>query len=450
MSSALIQEQARRRIASACWAVLLLICLQYLFAFAWAGLHPATQSIGTTHPFTWSTRVNYSDLTDYRGKLGSIQSPALQDVWPVWNYPPTAAVVYYTLLKTSHPVRVFLCVVMLGLGALVIYFCVSVCRLVPPMHVRTVTIVTTVATALLSYPFQYVYWRANLEGIAFLLFASGLIAFCRRKNWLAAVLWALGIGIKPYSGLLFLLLLRRRQYRAVFFAALLFIVIQLPSLHIFAPSIHSGYRILRRGMQIYSQGYVHGFHLIEARFQHSIFDSMKAVCVLFGRWQSLASPEGHLQKWLFRGYLTVASLLGVSAVAVFWRKPYLNQCLAIITIVLLLAPVSADYTTIAMHMCWALVILWLLMDVANGSEQISQADLVALFTPFAILFAPQNWLSYYAGILHTAALFAFLIAAAKINMPSTLFGDRGATASWHPAAPSTVSPLGSAVNTRAC
>jgi hypothetical protein len=422
----LTQDQARQRIAQILWIVLLLICLQYLFAFAWAALRPSTDIIDTLHPFTWSSLHNFSDLMDYQQKLGKPRSPALQSQWPVWNYPPVAATVYYALLNAPLVVVSFLSIVIVGLLSVLTYFCVAVHRLVPPMRVRTVAILVTSATVVLSYPFQYVYWRANIEGIVFVLCAWGLISFCRRRNWTAATLWGLAVCLKPYSGLLLLLLLRRRQYKAFLWAVALFVVLQVAGLYFFAPSLADAYKIYQAGIQTYSSFYVHYFRLNEARFQHSLLDSMKATVALCGHWQALASYEGKTQKVLFSAYLVLAPATAAATAFVFWRKPLLNQCLAILCLPLLLAPVSADYTTIAMHMCWGLVVLWLLMDVASGPQRITRGTLIACFVPFTILFAPQNWLSYYAGILHTAALSAFLIVAACIRMPSSLFQDLSA------------------------
>lgn len=423
MKALLTQGQARHRLIQTCWAVVILICAQYLFAFFWAEFRHSTANIGTVHPFTWSADHNFSDLTDYYGKFGSIQSPTLKDEWPVWNYPPAAAAVYYALLHAGNAAVAFLAVVIGGLFSLLVYFCIAVQRLVPPSRVRTVAIAATVATVVLSYPFQYVYWRANIEGIAFLFFAWGLVFFCEGRNWAAATMWGLGMCLKPYPGLFLLLLLRRRQYKAAIFAAVLSAVIQIPAFHIFAPTLPEAYKVLHSGVELYARMYVHYFRPSEARFQHSLLDSMKALWAMFGHWQALTVPNGHAEKWVFRGYLLLAPLVAAGTAIAFWRKPFLNQTLAIICIVLLLAPVSADYTTIAMHLCWGLVLVWLLMDVTAGPLRVSGGALVALFVPFAILFAPQNWLSYYAGILHTVVLFAFLIAAARIPMPSTLFAD---------------------------
>ena len=69
------------------------------------------------------------------------------------------------------------------------------------------------ASLVLSYPLLFVFERANMEGIVWVVLALGLTAFVARHHKTAGVLFALAASMKLYPGVLLLLLVARKRYR---------------------------------------------------------------------------------------------------------------------------------------------------------------------------------------------------------------------------------------------
>lgn len=404
--------------------LMILVCMQYLVAFLFFFLHPIQSFAPTAHPFTWDPGANFSDLTEYVSKMKHLTSAhALYSGWPIYNYPPAAAFVYSALLNTPHPVATFSALVITSTAALLAVLVFAIVRLAASRRLAAIAIACAVLTTVASYPLEYLLWRSNLEGMAWIVFSWGFAAFLARRNWAAALLWGLGICIKPYPVLLFLLLARRRKFREIAAGIGLFLLIQLTCLHRLGSSVQHAMADVLPGFKLYSLEYVHLFRYNESRFQHSILDSMKALFAYFSSSDQLARAGSSVEITLFHWYQAIALVLFLVSAWWFWNKSYLNQILAIILLILLLAPVGADYTTVLLHLTFGAWLLWLVVDVAAADANVRLPVLFAFAIPFSILFAAQNWLRFYTGVLHTAALLALLLLAALVPMPSRIFGE---------------------------
>jgi len=417
-------SQSNRKVIFVLTWLMVLVAAQYLVTFVHFFLHPNQSFAPTSHPFTWNPGYNFSDLTDYYGKTQHLTTArALYSGWPIYNYPPPAAFIYSALLNTPHPAAIFSALVIGSTVTLLILLVFGIQRIAESKRVATAAIACAVLTTVASYPLEYLLWRSNLEGMAFIVFSWGFAAFLTRRNLAAALLWGLGICIKPYPILLFLLLARRRKFREIAAGVGLFVTLQILCLYRLGSSLQRALPDMQPGFALYSKMYVHLFRYDEARFQHSILDSMKALCALFHVSDQLAHAGSSIEIALFHGYEAIAVLLFVGCAVWFWNKGYLNQIFAIILLILLLAPVGADYTSVLLHLIFAAWLLWLVVDVAPAHIAASLPKLLAFAVAFSILFAAQNWLRFYTGILHTAALLSLLLLAALVPMPSRIFAE---------------------------
>ncbi len=103
----------------------------------------------------------------------------------------------------------------------------------------------------------------------------------------------------------------------------------------------------------------------------------------------------------------------------FWHKPAFNQLFAIVLIMVITPPVSFDYTLIALF----LLLGPLLICMSRGEVRHAALFLI----PLAILMTPQSYLRVgyisYGGQFKALVEVFLLIVAARIQVPSQLFGD---------------------------
>lgn len=388
----------------------------------------------TKHPFTFYEPVNFSDLWNYAPKLTHpTDASSVYTGEPVFNYPAPAAYVYSFFLNCPHSVTVFSLTVILCTLAFGVLLARALAR--PP--VRTWEAYGLVAGLLVfAYPLQYELHRTNLEGIAWCLFGSGIVCYFARKDLLAALFWAMGILVKPFPVLLFFLLVKRRKYRAILAAAAAAVLLEFAALVALGPTVWQALGAMSTGLDLYKRIYILAYRHSEARFQHSILDSMKAIARHWAHWDGIVFGDPVLVK-LYHVYQVIAVLLLGLCIFVFRRLPGLNQFFAIVLITLLLAPVGADYTLLLAYGILGAFLLYLGRDVATGSTRIDPRAVLSILLLFSVLLSPRNYLKSYGGCFTTAALLGLLWVAARVPMYCSLFDDTDSAASGaiHPAPP---------------
>jgi hypothetical protein len=119
----------------------------------------------------------------------------------------------------------------------------------------------------------------------------------------------------------------------------------------------------------------------------------------------------------------IAPLIAFTTFLWFRKKFVLNQTFAIVLVILLLAPVSADYTSWLLYLPFSVWVYWLVRDVTVGAVNVTLRSILAIGLPLAILFTPQNYVGYSAGTLHTLLLFFLLAVAAVVPMPCSIFTE---------------------------
>jgi hypothetical protein len=211
---------------------------------------------------------------------------------PRYVYPPLPA--QLNLLATHLPYEVVKYLVPFAVLASVLGALVLLNRTFAPPDGRadTVFVLATAGILSLSYPFQFLFDRGNLDGFVLLLVATGLFAL-DRAGGLSGLLFGLAVALKVYPILLALPLVAKGRWKAVAaMAALLFVLFEL-SMELWLFFLQD--RVLDRGSQ---------FRLDENG--------------------SLAATLGYVE-WLLRRALgTQAGTLAEVGPSSLWRPTYLT------------------------------------------------------------------------------------------------------------------------------
>ncbi len=163
----------------------------------------------------FSKLYRFGDLTDYCGKMAHLWHGAarLGSGFPVYNYPPVAALAYKVLLYSvpGHPIAPYMTFLAVCTVALGLVGWLAVRR--ASLGLRIAAGAAILTTVVLGYPLWIVADRGNVEGVAWALAAAGLCSLLRARYGAAAVLIGLAASVKPFPVLFLLLLVSRRKYK---------------------------------------------------------------------------------------------------------------------------------------------------------------------------------------------------------------------------------------------
>ncbi len=390
-------------------------------------------------PWKWplfDPQLRFSDLTENYERLRLLA----QGTWggPVmFVYPaPALAVFAFFIRLFSQPVLVFL----IFSAAVYLAGAALLRRAIGPVRdLSTIVSVTIAITLLCAYPALFQMDRGNIEIVSFLFLVGGVTCFAKRQYWAAAVLFGLAGSIKPFPLLFVYLLLTKRLYKQVFLAGAVFLAANLLSLAWIGPTVLSAYQSLAADKQIFFQKFLLKYHPNAIHFDHSLFSCIKQAIRLLLGWTSEEAMAARLQLAYFL-YVPLAGILAALCLWAFRSKPALNQLFAVTVIILIVPPLSYDYTLLALYIAWGAFLIHLLHDSPMARP-------LLFLIPFAILMTPHPLLRFGmvgCGGQVNALLLLFLLGAAyKIDLPSSLFGELKSMAASRLDAtrPSGVSPL---------
>ena len=330
---------------------------------------------------------------------------------PLFLYPAPAVIIYCAfILPFTYPVVAYLA------------FCYAACLASAGLLIRGLgkarnfqNIAAVIITFGFSYPILFCIDRGNIEVVGIVLCAGGLRFFIRKSYYLSAILFAIAVCIKPFPVLFFYLFLKRKLYRQSGVAAVTYVGVNLCALYWIGPTIPVAYNALKQGSALFFQNYVVRYHSHEIGFDHSLFSCVKQLLLMSTQripmWQVLGAA--------FLVYAGFCAVFVVFSGFYFWRKPALNQLIAIIVLVLLVPPVSADYTLMA------LLLIWGALFIHVTQEEVPHA--ITFLLPLALLLTPQSYLRIggtdFGGQAKAMLLLFLLGVAFRIDLPSRLFGD---------------------------
>jgi hypothetical protein len=143
-------------------------------------------------------------------------------------------------------------------------------------------------------------------------------------------------------------------------------------------------------------------------------------------WHRQYVPDSTLLK-AYTVWLPVSGLILIACGYYFWRKPVLNQLFAVVLLILLLPPISADYTLTDIYLPWGVFMIFLIRDVGRGRVDFSLNKCLWILLPITVLVTPQSYLTIagggFAGQVKALALMLLLFVIARVDMPCSLFNE---------------------------
>jgi hypothetical protein len=231
--------------------------------------------------------------------------------------------------------------------------------------------------------------------------------------------------MKIFPAVLLLLLLARKRYRDFALAVASVVGFTVGSLWLSGPSIKRAGQGILEGLDYLREVQILDYKAREITFDHSLFAFMKQVCF------RIIHDVPKVNALLPRFYLVYGICVAAAFVALYFSTirhlPVLNQLLALTALSVLLPYVSYDYTLVHLFTPFAILVIVLATDGADGRLKLSRGQLMFLLLPFAVLFTPQSYLVYhivgYAGQFKTLALCVVVGAALRIPLRSSLFRE---------------------------
>jgi Glycosyltransferase family 87 len=384
--------------------------------------------LGAAYPFDsllYDPDVRFSDFTIFEVRFRAFldRGDFFGSHGNAFAYPAPAALAYLPFYLVSDLAIVPFLMTMIAAA------CLAILGLW--IHVRSnvelagLTTRVLLVTAVTSYPFFFLIDRANIEGIIWILLALALTAFARDRNWLAAGLMGAAASMKPFPGILLLLLIARRKFKEFAFGVVVFAAINLVSMRLLSSSIFETWSRLSSGLNSFTTGWVFAYRPKEIGMDHSLFTILKQILHLKQKYPQL----DHTMEMLHLPYLVlVFGSFGVGYLTYLRKLPILNQLFVFVVASTSFPFVSYDYTLIQLYIPWAAFLLCLTRDVASGRVNLSTAEALRFLIPCAIVFTPQSYLIVAKGIscggqVKALALLAILHAAIFIPLPSSVFGD---------------------------
>ena len=374
--------------------VLLLTFLPFVFL---AELYGAGTSFLQAH--LWSQPADrFGDFWHYRVLLDLLHRPEFFAAGDRFAYPAPCAILYQFLYHFgSRPhvsFNLLMWAVELVSAGLLAWALVRSGLAVS----RTVGLVGVMLLS--SYPWHMLYDRGNIELFIYLFIALGVWAWLSGRHEMAAILWGLAGALKIYPLLLLAIYTRRGSWRAFLTGAITTLGVLLISFWYVGPTI----KMAAIGTMWGIRGFV-GTYGAHTRFQELLLDHsfLGAVKTL------LAMPFFHFgdrQIVLSHIYEALVLLLG-PPLFVRWRKssPELNQLCVLLLLIVLLPPVSYDYTLI--HAYLVIGIVSVCYVVASGSGQ-PFPGCKQYFVAFALLCTTETWIDldgfHPNGLLKASAL----------------------------------------------
>jgi hypothetical protein len=276
---------------------------------------------------------------------------------------------------------------------------------------------------LTSYPWEKLFDRANIELFVYLFLALGMWAYLTGRKSLAAAMWGCAGAMKIYPLIMLALFLHRKTLRPLLTGVFTFAGVLLASFWYVGPTIKAAAIGSITGITGFIGNYAANAHLRELTIDHSILGAMKELLLLdtshIGGWQHLSTI-----------YQAIVIIGGPILYFVRIRKlPALNQMCLFLTAIVLLPPVSYDYTLIHIYLVMGIIVTAYLSAMQRG-EQPQSAKAFAVI--FALLTSSEGWAQHSLlrvnGVIKCAALLALCWLLLRIPLTLGLDAKAEATA----------------------
>ena len=385
-------------------ALMTFLPLCYLLDLYYIGL-PSVQAR------LWSPASDrFGDFWHYRVLLQHLHRPEFFAARDRFAYPAPCALIYQALYSFGAHPHVSFNLMLWGVEA--ISGVMLVLALVRRRLATGKAVGLVLLMALTSHPWHMLYDRGNIELFVYTFVALGVWAWLRGNEPLAAVCWGCAGSLKLFPILMLAIFAKRQTWRYFALGLATASVILLFCFWYVGPSI----ALAAKGTMWGIRGFV-GTYGAHSRFQELVFDHS----LLGGLKEILAFPVFHRtsdrQIVLSHAYEGLVAVVG-PLLFLRWRKtaPGLNQLCLLLTMLMLLPPVSYDYTLVYAYLVIGIVFCAMVSAASRGEVFPGTKGYVVCF---ALLCTAEQWIDLQRvepnGLLKAASLIT--IAALLVRHP---------------------------------
>ncbi len=213
----------------------------------------------------------------------------------------------------------------------------------------------------LSYPVLITLDRGNLELYVAALAAAALYFLGRARYGLACLCLFLGVGLKPYAGLLLLLLLRQRRAEWIVLGCLAVLVTIFLSLGVLALPLDTSFEYYGRNLVVFKRLYILENHALEG--SASLWNAYKLALLSATHFGLLPPVDFSYGNPFLVASSTVYSVFtmlltaGVAFYVCLVEKEFLRCAVALLLCLSAASPMGADYRLLYANIALAAVIL---------------------------------------------------------------------------------------------
>ena len=379
--------------------------------FSWVFAHFYYQHTRLENASLWSHDPTdaFGDFSHYVDLFPSFHTA---DFWlsdDRFAYPAPAAVVYFWLFSMGpYQLAIFLgAIIASALLSAGLFIRKLLQHGISPMQAT----LFTAGTVLSSWPLLFLYERANLELVIWILAALGVWALLRNHPILAGVLFGLTASIKVYPLVLLALLFSHRHRWAFLTGMATFGLSMLLAFWFVGPTIPMAFHGALDGVLGFVGNYAATAHS-ELRFDHSFLAAIKQLTSHHVWMHTDFSALSHIYVPVVAVGATLLFLLRVNSL------PLINRILFVMICMVALPPVSYDYTLVHLYVPFALIAL---AGIRAANAHVELPGFKPALACFAVLFTPQLFLFYGAlnlnGVLKSTALAGLIVLLARHPFP---------------------------------
>ena len=229
----------------------------------------------------------------------------------------------------------------------------------------------TIVLALATYPFLFVFDRANIEALVFILLALFIHFYQKKEDWKSVLCLAGAISIKMYPGAFLLIYLMDRKYQNILYTLLSVGAFTLISMFILKGGVAASYSGFIHNLAVFRLDYL----IKDAGLQHnlSLFGTLRI-------FYSHFNPSNPFPELIYSVFM-VSFFAAISFYLVFFEKEFW-RAIAIIVLYILIAPqVSFDYKLV--HL---LIPITLFLNRKNKTK-----SALCVASAFALLCIPKDY-----------------------------------------------------------
>jgi hypothetical protein len=245
------------------------------------------------------------------------------------------------------------------------------------------------AFSFLTHPFLYLIDRGNIEGFVFIFLGLFFLAFLRKNLMLAALFLGLASAMKLYPCVFALLFIKDKQYKPVFFSAILTVLLSFISILFFNGSIMENILGLVNELSRFSKAMIGGV----------------SASIFFRHWFYI-NPNKFLLIFNFSAFL---SIIGISWFILKKDLELWESTMLLVSLTILLMPVSFLYKLIS--------ITFPLLFFVNSIKYSKYDFFISIL--FALILIPKQDNIYLYQIDAILLILINLIIICKKLLPST-------------------------------